>query len=223
MTDIRAAVFDLYGTLVDVDSVVDLCDRRFPGKGQALSALWRQKQLEYTWLRSLMGRYTAFEHATEQALTYCAASLGLEFDAALHRELCNAYFDLRPHGDAPPGLKLLRQRDIPLAVLSNGSKRSIEAVVTNAGLSEHFTHLLSVEDLQVFKPDMRVYELAERTLGVPRGSTLFVSSNGWDVTGATAFGFNTCWVNRSGGPFEQMDERPTWTVSRLDEIDSLAL
>jgi 2-haloacid dehalogenase len=218
MNNIKGIVFDLYGTLFDVHTVAGLCDTHHPGQGLEISILWRQKQLEYTWLRSLMNRYASFEQATEDALNYTCSRLGLEIDADQRSALCDAYFHLLPFPEVPTALRELNERGIPLAILSNGSKKTINAVVRNAGLTKEFAHLISVENVGVFKPHSQVYALGERELGLSKDEILFVSSNSWDVTGAAYYGYTTCWVNRGGGTFEEMGQRPAHVVSGVDMI-----
>ncbi|BCZ84217.1 haloacid dehalogenase [Paraburkholderia terrae] len=218
MNHIKAIAFDLYGTLFDVHSVAVQCDEQFPGRGQEISNVWRQKQLEYTWLRSLMNRYIPFEHVTEEALRFTIRHLGLELDERACRSLSDAYLRLQAYPEVPDALRALRDRGLKLAILSNGSPHSIDAVVTNAGLRNSFDHLLSVDPVRVYKPDNRAYELAEQTFGVGRREILFVSSNAWDATGARYFGFPTCWINRGGKTFEEMGQRPDWEVNGLDRL-----
>jgi 2-haloacid dehalogenase len=221
MNHIKAIAFDLYGTLFDVHSVAVQCDEQFPGRGQEISNVWRQKQLEYTWLRSLMNRYIPFEHVTEEALRFTIRHLGLELDERACRSLSDAYLRLQAYPEVPDALRALRDRGLKLAILSNGSPHSIDAVVTNAGLRNSFDHLLSVDPVRVYKPDNRAYELAEQTFGVGRREILFVSSNAWDATGARYFGFPTCWINRGGKTFEEMGQRPDWDVNGLDRLVTL--
>jgi 2-haloacid dehalogenase len=218
MNHIKAIAFDLYGTLYDVHSVVDRCDQQFPGRGREISALWRQKQLEYTWLRSLMNRYVTFEQATEDALRFTCRHLGLDLDDKTCKALSEAYLRLQPFPEVPGTLSELRRRGLKLAVLSNGSPHSIGAVVGNSGLRAEFDHLLSVDPVRVYKPDDRAYLLAEQAFHVSRSSILFVSSNAWDATGARYFGFPTCWINRSGGVFEEMGQTPDWQLRGLDGL-----
>jgi 2-haloacid dehalogenase len=216
MKNIKGVVFDLYGTLFDVHSMVGRCDAYFPGHGRELSALWRQKQLEYTWLRSLMNRYVNFEQVTAEALRFTCRHLNLDLDAPTSLALCDAYLHITPFPEVPDALRELKRYGLPLAILSNGSPHSIEAVVSNAGLRDEFTHLLSVDVRRVYKPDSRVYELAEQALELNRSQILFVSSNSWDATGAKHFGFPTCWINRIGNTFDEMGQEPDWVVSGLD-------
>ncbi len=218
MDHIKAIAFDLYGTLYDVHSVVARCDEQFPGRGREISAIWRQKQLEYTWLRSLMNRYVTFEQATEDALRFTCRHLRLDLDNEACKALCDAYLRLQPFPEVAGTLRALRQRGLKLAVLSNGSPHSIGAVVGNSGLRAEFDHLLSVDPVRVYKPDDRAYLLAEAAFGLTRSSILFVSSNAWDATGARYFGFPTGWINRSGSVFEEMGQTPDWQLGGLDEL-----
>ena len=218
MKSSQAIVFDLYGTLYDVHSVARLCDDLYPARGDALSRLWRQKQLEYTWLRSLMGLYVNFETVTEDALRHSCAHLGLPLDAVTEQRLSDAYLRLTPFPDTPLALRRLKAAGLPLGILSNGSHYSIEQVVSNSGLNRAFDHLISVEEVKVFKPDNRVYALAEQRMGYAREEILFVSSNAWDASGAAHFGFPVCWINRQGGVFDELGIRPRQTVPDLEAM-----
>jgi 2-haloacid dehalogenase len=218
MDPIKAIAFDLYGTLFDVHSVAARCDQQFAGRGREISHLWRQKQLEYTWLRTLMNRYVTFEQATQDALRYTCKHLALDLDDNACQALCDAYLQLQPFPEVPETLRQLRRRGLKLAVLSNGSPHTIGAVVGHAGLRAEFDHLLSVDPVRAYKPDERAYGLAEQAFGIGRAEILFVSSNGWDATGARYFGFPTCWINRAGNVFEEMGQMPDWQVRGLDEV-----
>lgn len=215
MKNIQGVVFDLYGTLYDVHSVIRVCDEIYPGHGEAISGLWRQKQLKYTWLRSLMGRYVNFEKVTEDALRFTCAHLGLPLDDKTHQRVSDAYLRLSPYPDTPAALRRLKAAGIPLGIISNGSRQSIEQVVTNSEMKWAFDELISVEELQVFKPDSRVYSLAEKRMGCPRENILFISSNAWDASAASHFGFPVCWINRQNGVFDELDSQPTHTVGDL--------
>jgi len=221
MTQAKAIVFDLYGTLYDVHSVAQQCNVSFPGLGMKISEMWRQKQLEYTWLRSLMNRYVPFEDATRDALVYTCRHLGLELDQTTCATLCEAYLGLEPYPEVPDTLRQLNALNLPLAILSNGSVFSIDRVVNHSGLQKHFAHLISVESAGIFKPHHRVYELACQTLGLSAQQILFVSSNAWDAAGARHFGFNVCWVNRRNTTFEELGAVPHAVVRGLDEIPAL--
>ncbi len=215
MPAIRGYVFDAYGTLFDVNAVVE-AGRAITGDPGALSATWRQKQLEYTWLRSLMGRYEDFWAVTEAALRWSVRRLGLTADEAQLARLMDAYLSLACFPEVPAALERLAGR--PRAILSNGSPRMLQAAVTSSGLGRHLDHVLSVDAVRIFKPAPAVYALGPPALGVPAGELLFVSSNGWDVAGAKAFGYQVAWCNRAGAPVEELGASPDVIVSRLDEL-----
>ena len=218
---ISALVFDAYGTIFDVHSVTRLAESLFPGKGAALSAAWRAKQLEYTWLRSLMGRYEDFSRVTVSALEWAIESLGLEADQAARRALVDEYRRLATFPEVPAALDKLA-RATPLAILSNGHPDMLNAVVDHNALRPKFRGgVLSVHPAKVFKPHPSVYRIAEEEIGVSRAMMGFVSSNGWDAAGAKSFGFRAYWVNRSGAPVERLGVRPDEIVKDLEELAML--
>ena len=212
---VKGLLFDAYGTLFDVHSVVAAA-RAVTSEPEALSALWRQKQLEYTWLRSLMGRYEDFWAVTESALTFACRRLGLRADAAARRRLMDAYLAL----DAYPEVRevLGRLGDLPCAILSNGAPGMLEAVVAKNGLGERLRAVISVDETRMFKPAPVVYALGPARLGLPRDAIGFVSSNAWDVVGAKAFGFRVAWVNRQGAPLEELGVVPDLEVRDLVQL-----
>lgn len=212
----KAFVFDAYGTLFDVHSVVTEADRRFPGRGAELSRLWRQKQLEYTWLRSLMGRYADFETVTRDALGHACEALGLPADPAALESLMAAYRRLSPHAEVPATLAGLAPR--PRIILSNGSPAMLEAAVHHAGLDRLLDATLSVDPLRVFKPAPVVYQLAVDHLGVSAPEIAFVSSNYWDAAGAASFGFRVFWINRTGQVPDRLGFAPATVLTRLDQL-----
>lgn len=215
MPTVRAFAFDAYGTLFDVHSVIAEC-RRVTADAEALSTLWRAKQLEYTWLRALMGRYEDFWSVTDAALRFAARRLNLRLDAAQHARLLEAYYHLDAYPEIPKMVEALR--GYPLAILSNGSPRMLEAVVEHTGLKPHLAHVISVDAVRTYKPSPAVYALGPQRLGVPKEEVAFVSSNSFDVIGAKAFGYRVCWVNRAGAPLDELGVVPDATVSRLDEL-----
>jgi 2-haloacid dehalogenase len=215
LNPIRGYVFDAYGTLFDVHSVVE-AGREITGDPVALSTLWRQKQLEYTWLRSLMGTYADFWAVTEAALRYSIRRLGLSATDAQVRRLMDAYLSLACFPEVKTALGRLAGRS--RAVLSNGSPAMLAAAVAASGLGAMLDHVISVDRVKTYKPSPRVYALGPETLGVPAGELLFVSSNGWDVAGAKAFGYQVAWCNRSGAPEEELGVRPDLIVSALDVL-----
>jgi 2-haloacid dehalogenase len=215
----KALVFDAYGTLFDVHSVIRLCDELWPGKGAALSQLWRTKQLEYTWQRSLMQRYEDFAHVTEAGLRYACRALGLRLDEAQRARLMEAYLHLAPYPEVADSLARLAGRK--LAILSNGSPAMLEPVVANAGLARTLDAVISVDSLRVYKPDPRVYALAVERLGVPTAAIGFVSSNCWDALGAKSFGFRVFWCNRAGAPLDELGVAPDHEMRSLAELPAL--
>jgi 2-haloacid dehalogenase len=214
---ISALVFDAYGTLFDVHSVTETCERLFPGKGAGLSRLWRTKQLEYTWQRSLMGRYADFNRVTEDGLRYACGALALRFSQGAFDTLMEAYRHLKPFPDAVAALAALKGR-AKLAILSNGTPAMLHAVVANNGLTSTFDAVLSVDPAGIFKPAPRVYQLAVDHLSVPKEEIGFVSSNGWDAAGAKAFGFRVFWINRAAMPVEELDLLPDAVLKSLGEL-----
>jgi len=211
----KAFIFDAYGTLFDVHSVVE-AGRALASDPQALSLLWRQKQLEYTWLRTLMGRYEDFWAVTEAALRFALGRLGIAAGDEAVARLMEAYLSLATFPDVAGALAGLA--GTPLGILSNGSPRMLDAAVRSSGLAGTFRHVLSVDAVKAYKPSPTVYELGPRAFGVPAGHILFVSSNAWDVAGAKAFGYRTCWCNRLAAPMDGLGVSPDLEVRTLDEI-----
>lgn len=216
---VRALVFDAYGTLFDVHSVITRCEAQFPGNGAALSRLWRQKQLEYTWLRSLMGRYESFETITGQALAHACSALRLALSAETERSLVLEYRRLSLFPEAAAALAGLR--DCRLAILSNGSPEMLNALVRNAKLERLLDQVISVEAVRVFKPHPSVYRLATDRLQVRADEIGFVSSNYWDVCGAASFGFAAYWINREQAVADQLGQAPKATLERLTDLVGL--
>ena len=213
---IKALVFDAYGTLFDVHSVISLCDQLFPGQGPALSQTWRSKQLEYTWLRSLMGRYKDFWQVTESALVFACNSLKLPCPPETRARLMEAYLHLDPFPEVRQALEALS--GYPLAILSNGSPRMLRAAVESSGLKGMFSQVISVDAAKIYKPSARVYQLACKKLHVSKGAIGFVSSNCWDILGAKNFGFWSCWVNRSKAPQDELGFTPDGVASTLTDL-----
>lgn len=211
---LEAFVFDAYGTLFDVHSVQRRAEEFFPGKGAQLSQLWRAKQLEYTWLRSLMGRYAPFSAVTREALGYAAEALGLELTQQRQQALLEEYHRLALFPDAAAAFPRFAGRR--LAILSNGSPDMLEPLVAQSGL--RLDAVLSVDAAKVYKPSPQVYDLAVAALGIPRERIGFVSSNCWDALGARAYGFVTFWVNRGGAPLDRLGVQPRQMVKSLHEI-----
>jgi 2-haloacid dehalogenase len=213
-----ALVFDAYGTLFDVHSVSSLADTLFPGKGMALSQAWRTRQLEYTWLLSLMDRYEDFNRVTAASLDWAIESLRIVAGDGAKEALVNEYRRLAMFPEVPAALEALAAAR-PLAILSNGHPEMLEAVVDHNGIRDRFRGgILSVHAAGIFKPHPSVYQLAEEALGVPRALMGFVSSNGWDAAGAKAFGFRAYWVNRANAPVERLGFPPDEVIRDLSEL-----
>ena len=213
---IEVIAFDAYGTLFDVHSVIALCDRKFPGRGAELSRLWRAKQLEYTWLRSLSGQYEDFWMVTESALAFACRSLNLACPPQTREDLMESYLHLDIFFDVRPALAKLSH--LKLAILSNGSPRMLSAAVESAGLNDVFTDVISADEVKIYKTSPRVYSLVSQHLGVSDSAVAFVSSNFWDIAGAKSFGFWTCWVNRGKFPEEELSVMPDVTMPTLDGL-----
>jgi 2-haloacid dehalogenase len=210
----EAFVFDAYGTLYDVHSVIARCESCWPGKGMQLSQLWRAKQLEYTWQRSLMQRYVPFSTVTREALAYACEALGLELSVAQMEGLMSEYLSLATYPDVLQSLEKLKDRK--QAVLSNGSPDMLLPLVKHSGL--RFDAVISVDELKVFKPAPQVYELAVRKLAVAKERIGFVSSNCWDALGAKSYGFSVYWINRLKAPIDRLGFKPDAVLTSLNEI-----
>jgi 2-haloacid dehalogenase len=214
---IRAILFDVYGTLLDVHSAIACEGKELGARADAVSRLWRRKQLEYTWVWSLRGEYRSFQTLTESALDYALAAHGVD-SSALKSRLLSAYQRLDAFPDVAAALADLRQRGLRLAALSNGDPDMLEAGLQSAGLRNALDAVLSVAPLRIFKPDRRVYELGRSWANAPAQEIAFVSANAWDAGGAAAFGFRTFWIDRAGQPPEYDLPRHATVIARLGEI-----
>ncbi|MCP4950851.1 haloacid dehalogenase type II [Arenicellales bacterium nBUS_48] len=216
LNGIKACVFDAYGTLFDVHSAVAQHTHQM-ANASIVSMLWRSKQLEYTWLRTLMGRYVDFWQVTGDALDFALDTHGIS-DSQLRADLMQAYLGLSCYLEVPEVLNELKSKDIRCAILSNGSPDMLSAAVNHAGLQGYFDAVLSVDGIQMYKPDPRVYQQAVDALGVDASEIAFQSSNAWDAAGADAFGFRVIWVNR----FDQKAERlGTSVAAEINDLSSL--
>lgn len=220
--DIKVCVFDAYGTLFDVHSAVGRFRPRLGDKADRVSALWRTKQLEYTWLRSLMGRYVPFWQVTGEGLDYAFDANGVE-DPALREELMNAYLHLDCYPEVPAVLAKLKDKGMRTAVLSNGSPEMLDAAVKSAGLDDLLDAVLSVQEVGIFKPHPSVYQLAVDRLEVEPRQVSFQSSNAWDAGAAATFGFQVAWVNRFAQAEERLPDRPDAELATLEELPALVL
>ena len=213
---IKAVVFDAYGTLYDVHSVMQKCEEIYPGKGATISQIWRQKQLEYTWLRTLMGKYEDFWTITGDALQYALEEIGLKYNEKIIQTILNEYLCLNPYPEAIEALDAFRPRK--LMILSNGSPEMLNKLAVHTGTGEHLDGILSVDPIKIYKPRPEVYHLAAEHLEIDKADILFISSNSWDVAGAKSFGFLTAWLKRVDKPFDRLKAEPDLIVSSLKEL-----
>ena len=214
----RAVLFDAYGTLFDVYSVGVAAERLFPGAGERLGILWRDKQIEYTRLSSMSGQRRSFADCTRAGLRYAARRFDLPLDAAAEAELMGAYERLAPFAENRAVLVELRRRGVRAGVLSNGDPAMLAAVVRHAGFADLLDPVLSVEGTGRFKTDPATYALGTRALGLGAADVLFVSSNCWDAIGATWFGYTTLWINRFGLPLDELGATPTRIGTALTDV-----
>jgi 2-haloacid dehalogenase len=214
----RAVLFDAYGTLFDVYSVGLLAEQLFPGFGERIATLWRDKQIEYTRLASMSGHYRPFWDLTRAGLRFAALRLGLDLGTTAEDRLMNQYRHLSAFPENREVLQALKERGIPAGILSNGDPEMLGVAVKSAGFSGLLAHVLSVHALRKYKTDPAAYALGPQALNLPAGEILFVSSNGWDAIGATWFGYTTLWVNRAGLPLEQLDTAPTRIGTSLRDV-----
>jgi 2-haloacid dehalogenase len=219
---IEACVFDAYGTLFDVNSAARTAQDSLGEKWLPLAELWRAKQLQYTWLRGLAGHHADFWQVTGDALDFALCTLKLE-DPALRTRLMNLYLTLSAYPEVPDTLKRLKAAGMRLAILSNGTPSMLAAAASNAGISDFFDAILSVEEVQVYKPHPSVYTLACERLSVDASRVCFLSSNGWDAYSAKAFGFHTLWCNRFSQPPEHIPETPDAQITTLAELPDIVL
>lgn len=223
---VKVCVFDAYGTLFDVNAAARSAAGEPGGEAlaanwQAVSRDWREKQLSYSWLRAVTGRHTTFWQVTEDALDWALEAQGLQ-DGALRARLLALYRDLAAYPEVPDMLAALKSDGRQTAILSNGSPDMLDAAVSSAGIGDRLDAVLSVEDVGVFKPDARVYEMVGARFGCARDEVLFVSSNGWDAAAAADYGFVTAWANRGGAPVDRLPGRPAHLVEDLSAIPGIA-
>jgi 2-haloacid dehalogenase len=215
---VKGIAFDMYGTVVDVGAVALACKGVAPDPG-AFTAQWRAKQLEYTFLRSLMGKYQDFWRVSEQALEFTIQRFGLQASREQRKRLMEAWLHPSPYSEVAGALPRLKER-YPLAVLSNGSPRMLRAGLEAAGLLPHFRWVISVDAVKLYKPSPKVYQLAPSRMKLKKGEVLFVSSNSFDVIGAKSFGFRVCWINRTVAPLDPLGPKPDLVVKSFDELET---
>ncbi|MGJ8610081.1 MAG: haloacid dehalogenase type II [Octadecabacter sp.] len=222
---ITTCIFDAYGTLFDVNAAARDVAKE-PGQAQlaavwgTLSADWRTKQVEYTWLRAVSGNYIPFWQVTQDALDWAMENNGLR-DNALRAKLLSVYKELPAFPEVPAMLKALKEKGMNVAILSNGSPDMLVNAVRSAGIGEYLDDVLTVEEVQIFKPHRLVYDMVWDRFDVPQTEVLFASSNGWDVAGASGYGFGTVWVNRNNLPQDRLWATPHRTLKTLKSIPDL--
>lgn len=220
LSEVRACVFDAYGTLFDFASAARGCRDEIGDDFDKLTALWRDKQLQYTWLRAVQNRHADFWQVTGDALDFAMETLGLQ-RANLRERLMALYLALDAFPEVPDLLRRLKGADLRLAILSNGTPRMLDAVVGNAKLDGLFDAVLSIEEVGIYKPDRKVYQLAVDRLGIPKENICFLSSNAWDAYAASAFGMQVVWCNRYGQRSERLPGSPNDEIKSLSELTAL--
>lgn len=213
---IKGVVFDAYGTLFDVFSVAQKCEREYPGKGAQISQIWRQKQVEYSWLHTLINRYKNFWDISKEALCYALDEIGLQYSPKKIRNIMNAYLCLSIYPDVMEALQNFRPHK--LMILTNGNFDMMNPLLINTGLNNQIDEFISADAAKLFKPRAEVYQLVVDRYKVNRDEILFVSSNAWDVAGSKSFGFTVGWINRLNKPIEKLGFQPDYIVSNLLEL-----
>ena len=216
MKNIKAIIFDAYGTLFDVNSAAEKCKERLGDKWEGFANYWRTTQLEYTWLRSLMKRHKDFWQITEDSLDKSMNFYNI--DNSMRSELLNLYKVLSPFAEVRDALKKLKQSNYKLAILSNGTPDLLNELVVSNQLKDIFDDIFSVEEVGIFKPDSKVYDLPINKYNIEKNEVLFLSANTWDVSGAGNYGYNTVWVNRNNNIFDKLDFEPNKQISNLLEL-----
>ena len=216
MKNIKAIIFDAYGTLFDVNSAAEKCKDKIGDKWEPFANFWRTTQLEYTWLRSLMKRHKDFWQITEDSLDKSMKAFNI--DPKMKDELLNLYKVLSPFQEVPETLKTLEAKNFKLAILSNGTPSLLNQLVNNNNLDNFFDDLFSIEEVGIYKPDSRVYDLPIKKYNIKKNEVVFLSANTWDISGAGNFGYQTVWVNRNNNIFDNLDYKPNKEIKNLSEL-----
>ena len=222
LKSVKALAFDAYGTLFDVFSVTALCEQLFPGKGNQLAQIWRVKQLQYSLMRSLMGRHRDFWGLTEDGLVYATNVLKLELTADKRGQLMDSYLSLAAFADVKPGLEALKKKGVKLAILSNGNPKMLEAAARSAGIIDLLDTIISVEEVKIYKVSPRVYNLGPERMKVNNPELGFVSANSWDINGAASASLRTFWIQRaSSDPAEELGFEADQVVKAITDLGPL--
>jgi len=219
MKNIKAIIFDAYGTLFDVNSAAEKCKEKIGDKWEGFADYWRTTQLEYTWLRSLMKRHKDFWQITEDSLDKSMKAFYI--DPSMKNELLDLYKVLSPFKEVPEVLKTLKEKKIKLAILSNGTPTLLNELVKNNNLENIFDDLFSIEQVGIYKPDSKVYDIPIQKYRIEKNKIAFLSANTWDVSGGGNYGYNAIWVNRNKNIFDNLDYKPNFEIKDLSELISL--
>jgi 2-haloacid dehalogenase len=216
MKNIKAIIFDAYGTLFDVNSAAEKCKDKIGGKWQGFANYWRTTQLEYTWLRSLMKRHKDFWQVTEDSLD--KSMKAYKIDSSMKDELLDLYKILSPFKEVPEVLKTLKEKNLKLAILSNGTPALLNQLVKSNNLENLFDDLFSIEEVRIYKPDSKVYDMPTKKYQIQKNEVAFLSANTWDVSGAGNYGYNSIWVNRNNNIFDNLDYEPKLEIKNLQDL-----
>ncbi len=219
MKNIKAIIFDAYGTLFDVNSAAEKCKDKIGDKWEGFANFWRTTQLEYTWLRSLMKRHKNFWQITEDSLEKSMKSF--KIDTSMKNELLNLYKVLSPFKEVPETLKILKERNLKLAILSNGTPSLLTQLVKSNNIDNLFDDLFSIEEVGIYKPDAKVYDLPIKKYKIEKSQVAFLSANTWDVSGGGNYGYQSIWVNRNNDIFDNLDYKPINQIKNLNELINL--
>jgi len=219
MKNIKAIIFDAYGTLFDVNSAAEKCKDKIGDKWEGFANYWRTTQLEYTWLRSLMKRHKDFWQITEDSLDKSMKAFNI--DTSMKNELLNLYKVLSTFKEVPETLKKLKEKNLKLAILSNGTPPLLNELVKSNDLDDLFDDLFSIEEVGIYKPDSKIYDLPIKKYKIEKNEVAFLSANTWDVSGGGNYGFNSIWVNRNDSIFDNLDYRPKHEIKNLSELIKL--
>ena len=216
MENIKAIIFDAYGTLFDVNSAAEKCKDKIGDKWEGFANYWRTTQLEYTWLRSLMKRHKDFWQVTEDSLD--KSMKAYEIDSSMRNELLDLYKILSTFKEVPEVLKSLKEKDLKLAILSNGTPDLLEQLVKSNNLENLFDNIFSIEEVGIYKPNYKVYDIPIKEYQINKNEVAFLSSNTWDVSGGGNYGYNSIWVNRNQNIFDNLDYNPRYKIKNLSEL-----
>jgi len=219
MKNIKAIIFDAYGTLFDVNSAAEKCKDKIGDKWEPFANFWRTTQLEYTWLRSLMGRHKDFWQVTEDSLDKSMKAFNI--DSSMKNELLNLYKILSPYKEVSETLKALKEKKFKLAILSNGTPSLLNELVKSNNLNDLFDDIFSIEEVGVYKPDSKVYDIPVKKYKIKKDEIAFLSANTWDVSGGGNYGYQAIWVNRNNNIFDNLDYKPTNEIKSLKELTNL--